>query len=210
MSEKTNITENADMPKNTEISELTEVNFESIFSVGSIPSLNEVLENREKRVAFIKKLLLLYPDCSIISYKLNIAGPVKNNSFIARIFKIGLNHILNCINNEKLKITSSKAINLKTGPEYFAAISASPKDIKSKMIYIEENTKLGRLFDIDVLYMENGDVQHISREMIGYENRKCFVCQADARQCAGSRAHSLSSIRKSIWDIISSEVDIFQ
>lgn len=204
MSEKANIAENAD------IYELTEINFESVFSVGSIPSLDEVLENREKRVAFIEKLLSLYPNCSIISYKLNIAGPVKNNLFIGKIFKIGLNHILNCINNEKLKITSSKAIDLKTGPEYFAAISASPKDIKSKMIYIEENTKLGRLLDIDVLYMENDDVQHINREMIGYENRKCFVCQADARQCAGSRAHSLSSIYKSIWDIISSEADLFK
>ncbi len=204
MAEKTNVTENADIFKNTEIS------FESVFSVGSIPSLDEVLENREKRVAFIKKLLLLYPDCSIISYKLNIAGPVKNNPFIGKIFKIGLNHILNYINNEKLKIASSKVIDLKTGPEYFAAIPTSPKDVKREMIHIEENTNIGRLFDIDVLYMENGDVMHISREAIGYESRKCFVCQADARQCAGSRAHSLSSIHKSICDIISSEVDILQ
>ncbi len=204
MTEKTDVTENTDIIKNTDIS------FESFFSVGSIPSLDEVLENREKRVAFIKKLLLLHLDCSIISYKLNIAGPVKNNSFMGKIFNIQLNHILNYINNEKLKIASSKVIDLKTGPEYFAAISASPKDVKSKMIYIEENSNIGRLFDIDVLYMENSDVQHISREAIGYESRKCFVCQADARQCAGSRAHSLSSIHKSIWDMISSEIDILQ
>ncbi len=192
------------------MAEKTEVNFESVFNEGSVPSLDEVLENREKRVAFIKKLLLAYPECSIISFKLNIPGPVKNNSFIARIFELGLKHITNCIESEKWEVAYTKTMDLKTGPEYFAAILYSAKDIKKKMLHIEENTNLGRLFDIDVLYKENGDLQQISREDLAYKSRKCLVCQADARQCSGSRTHTLSSIYKSIWEIISLETDIFQ
>ncbi len=182
---------------------------ESIFSIGSTPSLDEVLQNREKRVSLIKKLLTIYPDCSLISYKLNIAGPIKNNIYIKRIFDIGLNQILSCINSDNLEISYSKTLDIKTGPEYFAIIKANAKEIKIKMTNIEEKSKLGRLFDIDVLYMNNDKIEHISRVDIGFENRKCFVCQADARQCAGSRAHSLTSIQESMYEIISSEIDLF-
>ncbi len=192
------------------MAEKTELNFESVFNEGSVPTLDEVLENREKRVAFIKKLLSAYPECSIISFKLNIPGPVKNNLLITKLFKAGLKHISNCIKNEKWEEIYTKTMDLKTGPEYFAAIPAPAKDIKAKMLCIEENTNLGRLFDIDILYKENGDLQQISRENLGYGSRKCLVCQADAKQCAGSRAHTLSIIHKNIWEIILSETDIFQ
>ncbi len=184
------------------MAENIEVGFESIFLHGSKPTLDEVLGNREKRVEFIKKLFSLYPQSSIISYKLNIPGVVKNNEYITQIFEIGLNQISSCVKNEKWESVYSKKLNLRTGSEYFEVISALPIIVKEKMVSIEENVILGRLFDIDVIYKENENLHYVERREIGYPNRKCFICNADAKLCASRRTHSVLEIHKSIGDLI--------
>lgn len=179
--------------------------FESVFLEGSMPTIYEVLDNREKRVEFINKLFKLYPKCTIISYKCNIPGEVKNNEIISKIFEIGIDYISNSIKNEKWESIYSKKINLKTGPEYFEVICVPPLSVKEKMAYIEEDEVLGRLFDIDVLYIENDNIHYVERREIGYPNRKCFICNNDAKICASRRTHSLSSIYQSMGQLIETD-----
>lgn len=179
-----------------------ELGFESLFLNGSKPTLDEVLDNREKRVEFLKKLFSLYPECTIISYKLNIPGEVKNNEYISQIFEIGLNHITSYVKYEKWESVYSKKINLRTGPEYFGVISVLPLAVKEKMTSIEENVILGRLFDIDVIYKENENLYYVERREIGYPNRKCFICNSDAKLCASRRTHSILEIHKSMGNLI--------
>lgn len=169
---------------------------------GDTPTLDEVLHNREMRVNFINKLLTLHPDSTIISFKLNIPGPVKNNITIEKIFYAGVNNIDSCIKLNKWNNVYSKTLILKTGPEYFAAVASKPTEVKREMIFIEENEMLGRLFDIDVLYLENEEVQSISREKAGYAGRKCFVCESDAKICSSRRSHSLSEMYENIEKIV--------
>ena len=52
-------------------------------------SLREILDAREKRVARQKELLYLY-NSSLISFTMNIAGPVKNSPLIERSFYEGI------------------------------------------------------------------------------------------------------------------------
>jgi len=169
---------------------------------GDTPTLDEVLHNREMRVNFIHKLLTLHPDSTIISFKLNIPGPVKNNETIEKIFNAGVNSIDSCIKGENWNIAYSKRLSLKTGSEYFVALTSKPTEIKKKMTFIEENEMLGRLFDIDVLYIENDKVESINREKIGFAGRKCFVCSNDAKICSSRRTHTLSEMFQSIEEII--------
>lgn len=179
--------------------------FKSVFRDGNKPALEEVLNNKERRVGFIKKLLSLYPDYTIISYKLNIPGKVKNNEVIYQIFEIGLENISDCVENEKWESVYSKKLNLKTGPEYFEVISADVSQVKEKMTLIEENMTLGRIFDIDVIYLENNNLHYMERREIGYPNRKCFICNSDAKLCASRRTHSVSDIHKHMQKLIESD-----
>jgi len=173
---------------------------------GDSPTLDEVLHNREMRVNFINKLLTLHPDCTIISFKLNIPGPVKNNETIEKIFHAGVNSIDSCISINKWNIVYSKTLSLKTGPEYFAALAFEPTKVKEEMTSIEENEILGRLYDIDVLHLENKEAKSISREKIGYAGRKCFVCNNDAKICSSRRTHTLNEIYQSIENIINNQI----
>lgn len=179
-----------------------ELGFESVFLNGSKPTLDEVLDNREKRVEFLRKLFTLYPHCTIISFKLNIPGEIKNNEYITQIFDIGLKHISSCVKNEKWESVYSKKLNLRTGPEYFRVVSALPLEVKEKMISIEENVILGRIFDIDVIYEKNENLYYVERREIGYPNRKCFICDNDAKLCSSRRTHSVLEIHKSMGDLI--------
>ncbi len=177
-------------------------NSKTFLQEGSKPTLEEVLYNREKRVNYIKKLLFLYPECTIISFKLNIPGPVKNNDALYKIFQNGLENISNCIQMENLESLYSKELNLKTGPEYFEAVKANYLFVKEKMTYIEENSSLGRLFDIDVLYMKKGEVQNVSRDELNLPKRKCFVCSNDAKICSSRRTHSISEMFECIEKLV--------
>ena len=66
------------------------------------------------------------------------------------------------------------------------------------MIALEE-TKIGRLYDIDVLEKEN---TKISRKDLGFPERKCLLCDNPACQCGRSRKHSIEELRKKIYGII--------
>lgn len=55
--------------------------------------LKEVLENRDRRRKKIRKKLLIHPEKTVISYKLNIPGPEKINSGLVAIFDRGLKEI---------------------------------------------------------------------------------------------------------------------
>jgi holo-ACP synthase len=185
-----------------------ELEFKSVFQEGSKPTLDEVLENREKRVWFLKKLFSLYSQCTIVSFKCNIPGEVKNNEVIGEIFEIGLNYISSCVKNESWESVYTKKLNLSTGPEYFEVISAQPLAVKEKMASIEENEILGRLFDIDVIYKGNENLHYVERREIGYPKRKCFVCNADAKLCASRRTHSILEIHKSMENLINRDGSI--
>lgn len=185
-------------------------NYNSFLQEGIMPTLDEVLDNREKRVIFINKLLNLYPKSIIISFKLNIPGPVKNNETIGKIFEAGFQCITSSIKNENFELIYFKQLNLKTGPEYFAAINNNDAfNVKEKMTFIEENNNLGRLYDIDVIYKENENIHIINRDEIGYKSRKCFICNNEAKICSSRRTHSITEMYECIDKLIKSDKSIY-
>ena len=154
------------------------------FTKENSPSLEEVLNNREKRIRLIKDLQKEYPFASIICFKLNIPGEQKINDAVLKIFYQGKEEIDSLLNDKILV----KKINIDiTGPEYFLATSGDYIKIKKDMVDLEENSYFGRLYDIDLFH--NGE--NITRDMLGIGQRKCFLCDNDAKVCARSRKHSV-------------------
>lgn len=166
------------------------------FSDENSPSLEEVLENREKRVEKIKKLENEFPDNTIICFKLNIPGAQKINDAVVKIFAYGVSEISKILSGASVLFKEEKII--KTGPELFLVTDYDTFLLKEKMVELEESSDFGRLYDVDLV--KNGE--NITREMLNYEPRKCFICENDAKVCARNRAHSVDEMILRIENLI--------
>jgi len=169
------------------------------FRVGDKPTLAQVLRNREKRVALQTDLCQKYSESVVVTFKCNIPGEIKNNEVISYIFTEGKNAIHKCLVDNQWEIGFEKEINDLTGPELFLVINnVGALEVKEKMIAIETTDTLARLFDFDVSYANENTIVNVSRESLGYETRKCLICDCDAKQCARSRTHSLQQLHDRI------------
>lgn len=174
------------------------------FTKENLPSLEEVLDNRENRISLIKDLQDEYPSSSVVCFKLNIPGEQKINDAVLKIFNLGIDEINSVLNDKILYKEVKKNI---TGPEYFLVVDDDQLKIKKSMVDLEENSHFGRLYDIDVIY--HGE--NITRDMIGIGQRKCFMCDDDAKVCARSRKHSLDDMITWIETLIDSyEGDLWE
>lgn len=140
---------------------------------------------RERRAARQKELIEQF-NLPVISFTMNIAGPVKRTGLIEWAFKCGLKCIY-----EKLagRITSCEIISEKTGCEAMLTVNADAEQIKGEMMLIETEHGFGRWFDIDVIAP---DGRKLSRDI----QRRCFACGNPAAVCARSRAHSVDELFK--------------
>ena len=112
-------------------------------------SLEQVLWSREKRVATQKELFEKYPG-TLICFMLNIPGPEKVNELFEKVFYEGMEKIQNKLEMEKISTEARLVQENITGYEGYLVVKADGCQVKKLMIALEE-TKIGRLYDIDVL-----------------------------------------------------------
>ncbi|MDR2832340.1 MAG: citrate lyase holo-[acyl-carrier protein] synthase [Streptococcaceae bacterium] len=160
-------------------------------------TLMEMLDAREKRVKIQQDKLIKHPDYSLLSVAMNIPGPVKNSKQISQVFQEFINIIENQLSPKKSRITFEK-----TGPQYFAMYEMAAIELKKIMIEFEESFAIGRLFDLDVLYSENGKIKQISRSDLGLPQRKCLICDKPAKECGRNRTHTIEEMQKKIIEIL--------
>lgn len=173
---------------------------------GSTPGLEEVLSDREKRVQLIQEMKTDFPDATILCFKLNIPGPVKSNPEIEKVFVHGQNEIDQILEEAEVTVFYYQEVFKRTGPELYVACDLDARDLKEKMVDLETNSPLGRLYDIDV-EDKNGAV---SRSTIGKEERKCFICDQPAKVCGRSRAHSVDEMLVWVEDLLEDNKDGWQ
>lgn len=170
----------------------------SLFSEGSRPTLEEVLDRRERR-AYELTRLAAEGETVVVCFKLNIPGPVKSNETIERVFDDGVTRIRESLAEQGIVPAWERELRLATGPEYEASFRpenageetrAFAGRLKRLLVMTEENTPLGRLYDIDVETASGA----VSREELGISGRRCFLCDRPAKECARSRVHSVSEM----------------
>lgn len=170
----------------------------SLYFTGEEQSLQDILEAREKRVKIQQYLINKYKG-AVVSYKLNIPGPVKYNSFIKRIFDEGLKVFKRDLKRLSVDIQYEKVLYENSGPEYFAVFKMSSNLsiylIKRISTNIEETHALGRIFDFDII---DACGKQFSREDLGIGPRKCLLCNNNAFVCGRSRAHSIVELIEEI------------
>lgn len=152
--------------------------------------LQDILLAREQRVTKQKELLAKY-NCSLVSFTMNIAGPVKTSPLIERGFRAGL---------KKLEALSSATLAKeifykRTGCEAYFAVNVDAHTLKAICTEFEEATPLGRLFDMDIL---DADGNKLDRQC----QRGCIVCGAPGRGCAAGRVHSVPELQAATNQIL--------
>ena len=150
-------------------------------------TLDEVLDQREERMYAIEKVKTDYPNHSVISYQLNIPGPIKNDDQLLYAFEAGLKQI------KGAELIVDWRGNL-TGPEAILIYAKDAAQTKLDMIKIEEDFPLGRLFDLDVAGADH--------KTLDLAPRKCLICDEPAHVCSRSRKHGLEEVLNKIYEII--------
>lgn len=159
-------------------------------------TLEQMLKAREERV-FLQFYLIRQFSLPIISFSMNIPGPVKDSTLIRRGFDAGcmaLDYRL-----PKNAVKHRKVIRAVTGCEAMYVLDMEPRKIKAITTAIEDSHGLGRLFDMDVI---GPDLNKLDRETIGGKSRDCIVCGAPGRGCASRRTHSVRELQQATTDIL--------
>ena len=151
-------------------------------------TLEQMLAAREQRVFRQQKLLKQY-GLPMVCFTMNIAGPVKNSPLIRSGFMLGVRYLKERIAALKMNCIHYEETNEPTGNEAYFIIADAPLTIKKITSDIEDETDLGRLFDMDVL---KADGEKVERTELGLSPRLCLICGGPARDCARSRAHTVA------------------
>lgn len=175
------------------------------FQEGERPALEEVLRTRENRVKFQKTLAVKNPSKTVIAFKLNIPGPVKNNGSIMRIFRIGLSDLLEMLKEHSVSVLYEKIIDLCTGPEAYLVADEDILSVKMMMLILEDESLLGRLYDLDVYTFEDDELITLSRTRLGHGERKCLICHKPAKECGRNRTHSVDEMHGKIEELLRKE-----
>ena len=154
-----------------------------------------ILEDREKRYNNILDISKKY-DLPVVCGKINYPGKDKNTIESNRAFEI----LFKIIKDKfSMKTVYYKELNGFDGRCILAAVDMPPESIKKLTVEIEDNSELGRIFDIDV-YLKDGN--SIGRDMINTPPRKCIICDENARICVRSGKHDINEILNRINQII--------
>ncbi|WPC41711.1 citrate lyase holo-[acyl-carrier protein] synthase [Clostridium sp. JS66] len=151
----------------------------------------DILMCREERVCEQEKLIKLYKK-TLVFMRVNYPGVVKNNTITLGIMKFMNKFLIEQLNQyieyKNFAVTAE-------GPSLTLIVNKNAKDIKKITVNIENKHFLGRYVDIDV-YDENNN--SLSRGMLGFKPRTCYICSDIAQYCVRSRKHSEEEIKEFI------------
>jgi holo-ACP synthase CitX len=148
--------------------------------------LDKILQNREERVKKQEELLQKH-NSSLLSLTINIPGVYKKNEDAHYIYERALFEIEALHVKILEKIFTCKD----TGYEALFSVEMDAKELKKLTCKIEEEHPLGRFMDIDVIDM-NKTILSRGRQ------RKCYICKANAKDCARSQKHSIEELLRYI------------
>ncbi len=161
--------------------------------------LAQMLLARENRALRQRELLERY-GLPLISFTMNIAGPVKNSPLIRRGFQMGREALLGELKRSGIPPVLCEELDADTGCEGLYVVDAEAASLKRLCCAIEERGALGRLFDFDVL---TPDGKKLDRPA----PRLCLICARPAKDCARSRTHSVPELQARTREILRGAVD---
>ena len=162
-------------------------------------SLTQLLNSRDERAQKQREWAKVH-SLPLISFTINMVGPVKRNHIAQQAFRQGIVMIDTLCLEHSLTPVQRELVEENSGYEMLLCVEgATAQQLKALMVDIENRHPLGRLFDIDVL---DGDGKLISRDDQNLPRRKCLVCGNEAKVCARTRAHQLDDLIAKMSEMI--------
>ncbi len=159
----------------------------------STVSVYDMANAREVRVEKVKGLLSSEKTAAVISFTLNIPGPVKDLPLYREIHKAGMAEIIKSLKWGRINYSLAGTSFLPTGAEGLLIIhDCAPDSIKRITVEIEDTHPLGRFFDIDIFKKPCEKVSS------GRALRRCFICGNSAFACARNESHPYEILVKTI------------
>ena len=155
-------------------------------------SLAEMLDARERRVRRREQLTAAFHS-TLISFTMNIAGPVKTSSLIRRGFQAGKASVRRELRGAGIAVLHFEETEAPTGSEAFFVVDGAPDAVKALTVGIEELHPIGRLFDLDVFTPEGTQA---SRSALEKPERACLICGRPAKGCASRRIHNVEELQR--------------
>ena len=143
-----------------------------LWTEGKEASLGEILDARERRGKIQRELMKEKP-ASLVSFTLNIPGPVKTFPFGVWLFDVGNKLIQQAVKEEEGEIIYSLENRENTGCESFYSLTLSPEKIKRSLATEEDKHPLGRPFEFDVM---DSTGRKVSRQEMGFSESKGLLC----------------------------------
>ena len=157
-------------------------------------TLSEVLDAREARTLRQRELLGAFSR-PLVSFTLNIPGPVKDSPLIRRGFEAGCERLDGALAQAGIPVPHREEKLAPTGPELLLAADAEAKALKALCQEIEDRDALGRLFDLDVLAINGEKLERAAP-------RRCLVCGRPGRECASRRLHSVDELQRAVRKLL--------
>ena len=162
-------------------------------------TLQEVLDARDRRAEEQRRLLALH-GLPVLSFTMNIPGPVKDSPLIRRGFQMGREALLGELKRSGIPPVLCEELDADTGCEGLYVVDAEAASLKRLCCAIEERGALGRLFDFDVLTRDGKKLDRPAP-------RLCLICARPAKDCARSRTHSVPELQARTREILRGAVD---
>lgn len=161
-------------------------------------SVLDMMEVRDRRAELQRRMTAAF-HVPVISFTMNIAGPVKRTPLIRRGFVLGLRTLRRRLKAAGFPVLHEELLDEFTGCEAFLAVDAGLLAIKALTSDIENSGPLGRLFDMDVISPAG---EKAEREMLGLSGRTCLLCGRPAKECARSRTHTVAELQDRTFTIL--------
>ncbi len=145
-------------------------------------TLKDILRARDTRADAQRRLLQAHR-LPLVSFTMNIAGPVKSSPPIELAFDAGLAALYGTLGQP----VTAEIIRPATGCEALLVYDRPAAALKDTCLTLETAAPIGRLYDLDVL---DTDGSKLSRP----EPRTCLICGGPVTVCSRSRAHGLDAI----------------
>ena len=144
-------------------------------------TLEDILRARDTRANAQRRLQA--HRLPLVSFTMNIAGPVKSSPLIELAFDTGLEALYDALGQP----AAAEIIRPATGCEALLVYDRPAAALKAACLTLETTAPIGRLYDLDVL---DTDGSKLSRP----EPRACLICGGPVTVCSRSRAHGLDAI----------------
>ena len=163
-------------------------------------TLEDMMRFREQKAARQEEILRQCKGRMVVTFGMNIPGPIKTAPAILCAFQAGIKAMDACFNQAGVAVSYEETVWKHQGfLKLYGLAETDAGKIKGIAVELEESHPLGRLYDIDV-YDRQGN--GISRQELGFAGRKCLLCGNEAKVCGRSRAHTPEALYAHILEVI--------